>query len=72
MILDQFLHFDSPDYSLTQNKIKALGLQPWVQLREEENPESFDKCIRWLIVQFSVWLVTRSDTYGNKAVFLLL
>lgn len=72
MVLDQFLHFNTPNYGLTQNKIKISGLQPCVQRREEENPESFDKYIRRLIVQFSASLVTKSDTYGNKAVFLLL
>lgn len=72
MVLDWFLRFNTPNYGLTQNKIKISGLQLCVQLREEDNPESFDKYIRWLIVQFSAWLVTKSDIYGNKAVFLLL
>lgn len=72
MVLDQFLHFSFPNYGLNQTKTEFSGLQPCVQLREEENPESFDKYIRWLIVQFSAWLVMKSDTYSNKAVFFTI
>lgn len=72
MVLDRFLHFNILNYGLNQNKIKISKLQPCVWLREEGNPESFDKYIRWLIVQFSARLVMKSNTYSNKAVFFTI
>lgn len=70
--LDQFLHFNTPSYGLSQNKIQISEFQPCVQPRGKENPDGFDICIRWLVVRISAWLVTKADTHGNKAVFSLL
>lgn len=40
VVLDQFLHFKTQNYGLTQNKIKNSGLQPCIQLWEKKTQKA--------------------------------